>query len=524
MSLILLRFGAACAASLVLALLLFVLLRRAAARWPALAAHRSVWLMAQAAVALALLLACMPLPRSSVAPVLDLPLSHAEAGPALAVLAPLPAAAPAATASDASASDAAATTAPAVRPDPAALALRWLPSTWLGVYLAGLGWRSARRLRAWRHWRALLRHARPVGIDELRAWPALSPRQLDAIGAGRLTVRSTALPLPPLLFGLFRPCLLLPTHLSTLDPGQQRLVVEHELTHWRRADPLWLALSGLAGLLFWFNRPFQQLGHGLRDAVELGCDDAVLAGRDARERHSYAAALVAQLRLQARGDGRACPAPAFGDSGVLERVQRMRQARPPRLSVARRLLAGALVLALALGGAALQPAFSPAVAAPPNAAHAPAVVQPWRYPLEQVRVTTLYGVRNRLVPTGNHGVDFAARRGTPVLAVADGEVLEAAFDPRWGHYVRVGHGGGARSLVIHLDAIAVRQGQRVAAGARLGSAGDSGRASGPHLHLEYWRDGRRLDPALMLADLDDHATPRALARRRAQGHPIPTDL
>ena len=54
--------------------------------------------------------------------------------------------------------------------------------------------------------------------------------------------------------------------------------------------------------------------------------------------------------------------------------------------------------------------------------------------------------------------------------------------------------------------------------------GASGLATGPHLHLEYWQDGRRLDPRLVLSDLLGHATPKALAQRSAQGNPLPTDL
>jgi murein DD-endopeptidase MepM/ murein hydrolase activator NlpD len=88
--------------------------------------------------------------------------------------------------------------------------------------------------------------------------------------------------------------------------------------------------------------------------------------------------------------------------------------------------------------------------------------------------------------------------------------------------VRIDHGAGRQSLVMHLDRIDVAAGQQVAAGQVVGAAGATGKATGPHLHLEYWQDGRRLDPALMLAGLDAHATPRALARRAAQGYPQPT--
>jgi len=510
LSIMLLRFGAACAGSIACALVLDWLLRRAALRWPALAAHRSVWLLAQATVALVFVLACAPLPRAAVAPTLALPPA------ALQPISAMPDdAAPAASPADTGA-------APVTAIDPATQALRWLPAAWLAVYLAGFAWHAARRLQARRHWRRLLRHhAQPIDAAALLASPAFTPRQRRIVARSRLVVCGTELAVSPMLLGLARPRLLLPAHLSALDVAQQRLIVEHELTHWRRLDPLWLSVSGICTLLFWFNRPLRALDTSLRAAVELGCDDAVLAGRAAGERQGYAAALVAQLRLQLQGQ--ACAAPAFGSLGVEDRILRMRAARPPRLSARGRLLVGAGALGFAALGAALQPAFSVA-AVPPALAAIATAPEPWRYPLDQVRATMLYGVRSPSVPAGNHGVDFAAKRGTPVRAVAAGTVVEAAIHPAWGNYVRIDHGGGVSSLLIHLERASVAYGQRVAGGDVIGLSGASGRAAtGPHLHLEYWRDGRRLDPQAMLADLSDRATPHALARRRAQGNPIPLD-
>jgi beta-lactamase regulating signal transducer with metallopeptidase domain len=589
-SLALLRFGAACAGSIVCAFVLAVLLRRAATRWPALAAHRSVWLLAQGAIVIVFALALAPLPRSALAPTVALPMALPQPLPmsmplSLSLPQPLPmsmplslslpqpqplppssgaptlalntmafnstkvahAASVAVLASNAGPATQAVVVPPASTSDALRLVQRplaWLPAIWLGVYLAGVVGHALIRLRAQRRWqRLLLRHARIVPDAELRAWPAITRQQRERIAQCRLTVRATDLSISPMLLGVWRPCLLLPAHLSTLDVDQQHLIVEHELTHHRRADPLWLMLSGALRLAFWFNRPFRHLNNGLHEAVELGCDDAVLAGRAADERQGYAAALVAQLRLHLRWQTHAGVSAAFGSVGVVARVKRMRAPCPPRLSARSRALIGAAALGFATLGGALQPAFSSNTVMPKpqaplmeaqlmearpaplmNAEQTLHATDAWRYPLEQVRVTTLYGVRCSLAPKGNHGVDFVAPRGTPVHAVAAGTVTEAAFNPSWGHYVRVDHGGSISSLLIHLDSVAVTIGQHVGAGDLLGASGASGRVTGAHLHLEYWRDGRRLDPQMMLADLSDHATAHALAHRRAQGNRPPADL
>lgn len=519
LSLAVLRFGLACAGSLLLAFALVLLLRRAGRRWPALFAHRSVWLAAQAAVVIMVALSFAPVLRSAVAPTLTLPaIERATAsGGAKA------------------AGQALAASVSEVVPDAEAApwwnrqalseaALYWLPAAWLVIYFAGLAWTVVRRVRSHRQWQRILASQTRVMDDrELRALPAMTSSQYARIAAARLTVRTTGLPVSPMINGVHRPCLLLPAHVLGMEIGQQRLIIEHELTHWRRADPLWLAVSGLLAMLFWFNRPFQRLNDSMREAVELGCDDAVLAGRGGQERHNYAAALVAQLRFQLTWQQRG-NAPAFGYLGVPQRVERMREAYPARLSRWSRVLVGAAGLGMAACAASLTPAIS--AASLPDPAAQSAAIQPdgplhqapaaWRYPLDQVRVTSLYGVRSPIVPNGHNGVDFAARRGTPVHAVAAGTIVESSFNPRWGNYVRVDHGGGRSSLLIHLERSTAVIGQRVAAGDSLGTAGDSGKTTGPHLHLEYWEDGRRLDPELMLADLSRHATAKALARRQSQ--------
>lgn len=505
---LLVRFAVACGGSLALAFALEVLLRQAARCWPALLAHRSVWLGAQSAVVLVFALAVAPIPRSVIASALTLPAPAIERVSIATqdVLPPLT------------------QTTPSVPPSPAQAPFdmdwRYLPAAWLAVYLVGLTWHAAACLRTLRRWTVVMRQARIVGAAELRSWPGMTPAQRALISA-RLTVRTIDLPISPMLHGIRRRCLLLPAHMSALDVRQQQMIVEHELTHWRRADPLWLAVSGGLALLFWFNRPYQRLDGALREAVELGCDDAVLSGASSSERQGYAGALVAQLRWQAGWQ----PGAAFGMLGVVGRVQRMRAARPPRLSGKGRMLIGAGVAAVALLGAALQPAFSSDVsilALAPSAAP-PASPETWRYPLDRPRITSLFGLVGPSHPKGHHGIDLAAPRGTPVLAVAAGTVLEARFDASWGHYVRIDHGSDTSSLLIHLERVDVVSGQRVKAGDLLGTSGASGKATGPHLHLEYWKGQERLDPVRVLPDLLQHATKKAIARRQAQGNPVPTD-
>ncbi|MEO0601851.1 MAG: M23 family metallopeptidase [Myxococcota bacterium] len=92
------------------------------------------------------------------------------------------------------------------------------------------------------------------------------------------------------------------------------------------------------------------------------------------------------------------------------------------------------------------------------------------------------------------GVDIAAPRGTPIRAARAGRVVRAESVGGYGKLVVVDHGGGLETRYAHCEAIDVTVGTHVAAGEVLGRVGDTGRATGPHLHFEVRRDGRAIDP------------------------------
>ena len=107
------------------------------------------------------------------------------------------------------------------------------------------------------------------------------------------------------------------------------------------------------------------------------------------------------------------------------------------------------------------------------------------------------------------GTDFAAPLGTPIRAVADGEVIEAGPASGFGLWVQVRHDRDQTvSVYGHMNTITTRVGAHVRAGERIATVGARGQATGPHLHLEIWPNGdrgRRVDPARWLAA--HHATP-----------------
>ena len=95
----------------------------------------------------------------------------------------------------------------------------------------------------------------------------------------------------------------------------------------------------------------------------------------------------------------------------------------------------------------------------------------------------------------HNGVDLAVNMGTQVLAFAAGTVDYIGDSPDdYGLYLQIDHGNGVKSFYAHCSQLLVRQGQTVAAGEAVALSGDSGKTTGPHLHLELKVDGVRINP------------------------------
>jgi murein DD-endopeptidase MepM/ murein hydrolase activator NlpD len=122
-------------------------------------------------------------------------------------------------------------------------------------------------------------------------------------------------------------------------------------------------------------------------------------------------------------------------------------------------------------------------------------------PLQNGRISDKFGFRmDPLVGRVmfHEGIDFSAPRGTTVLCSADGVVKEVVTRYRagtdYGRYVLVDHGYGRQTRYAHLEEINVRVGQKVTRRTVIGSVGDSGRSTGPHLHYEVLENGKTVDP------------------------------
>ena len=100
--------------------------------------------------------------------------------------------------------------------------------------------------------------------------------------------------------------------------------------------------------------------------------------------------------------------------------------------------------------------------------------------------------------TFHEGTDLAAFTGAPIIAPAPGKIIHAGTKGAYGRTVEIDHGAGFKTRYGHMNSIAVKVGQEVAIGQKLGTMGSTGRSTGPHLHYEIYFRGKSYDPLKFL--------------------------
>ena len=175
--------------------------------------------------------------------------------------------------------------------------------------------------------------------------------------------------------------------------------------------------------------------------------------------------------------------------------------------------AGGPFIAASLGGAAsgdpveeAMTGVSRSVAALENLKQEAAAL-PLYWPMKQAtRISSEFGLRAdpfRRTQAMHAGVDFKAPWAEPVLATADGVILNAGWSGGYGKLVEIRHDNGVTTRYGHLSSIDVSPGQRVKRGDIVGRMGNTGRSTGAHLHYETRVNGEAIDPVRFWRTRDD---------------------
>mmetsp|Transcript_1873 Transcript_1873/g.3213 ORF Transcript_1873/g.3213 Transcript_1873/m.3213 type:complete len:139 (+) Transcript_1873:935-1351(+) len=127
-------------------------------------------------------------------------------------------------------------------------------------------------------------------------------------------------------------------------------------------------------------------------------------------------------------------------------------------------------------------------------------VQDFSCPLEpkQYWVSSEFGPR---WGRNHEGVDMAANQGTPIFAAQDGVIEYADWQGGYGKLLTLSHGGGYQTRYGHCHELVGKRGQKVKAGDMIGTVGNTGQSTGPHLHFEVRKNGKALNPRQLICDI-----------------------
>ena len=113
-----------------------------------------------------------------------------------------------------------------------------------------------------------------------------------------------------------------------------------------------------------------------------------------------------------------------------------------------------------------------------------------------------YGWRDSPFSTGKRtfhgGLDMATSQGTPVYPALDGKVTAVGFNSTYGNYVIISHHSGYKTLYAHMSTVNCKKGNFVYTNTMIGRVGSTGMSTGPHLHFTVYKNGKTVNPNLLL--------------------------
>ncbi|WP_444931731.1 M23/M56 family metallopeptidase [Microbulbifer sp. SSSA002] len=328
--------------------------------------------------------------------------------------------------------------------------------------------------------------------------------QSDYLVKSKTQVFITQSAVTPFVMQLFSRKLVLPSYVLSMDATERHLIVEHEIMHLKRLDPLLIFLVHIFTCILWFNPFLGWMKSRFSWAIELGCDRDVLKSCQRNLHRVYAQTMIDSLRrnsLQRTSDWAVAFSFFAGSNQVpffrrrlinIMEISRIESFSSNLEVYMRAMLFCGFSTILILAGLLLKPGLTMASAEVANLT----------IPVESARISSPFGDLSKIRKKPHEGTDFAAPIGTPVVSAASGVVIVSTDEYKhknYGKIIIVDHGDDTKTLYSHLNEREVEVGQSVRAGQPIGTVGVSGRVTGPHLHFELIKDGKRINPATLLA-------------------------
>jgi len=278
---------------------------------------------------------------------------------------------------------------------------------------------------------------------------------------------------------------------DNLSQDQINLIIEHELNHIKNKDQLVVLISHIITCVLWFNPFVKSFQKSLGWAIEAHCDSEVLRQKP-HLRKIYAQTMLKILRQSATTTSNHMVA-AFSmktHRSLTMRINNIMKPLHPEVKLNRKkknLWATAFTFGLAMF-----------ITQPQSFATSDDNKITMVNPVKQAKVTSKYGANNKFHQF-HKGIDLGAKIDTPIVAASNG-VVRVSTDllenkKNYGTLIIIDHDDGYHSVYAHLNSRSVSAGEKVFAGQLIGHVGETGKATGPHLHLELLKDNEHVDPS-----------------------------
>ena len=310
----------------------------------------------------------------------------------------------------------------------------------------------------------------------------------------KIDVLLSPLAISPFVYQWRKQYLVLPESIikdSQLSHQEINLIIEHELIHLRNRDQLMVMFSHFIACALWFNPFVKVFQKNMNWAIEAHCDSEVLIQKP-HLRKIYAQTMLKILRQSATTTSNHMVA-AFSMKTHRSLTMRINNIMKPIHTEVKLKPKKKKLWATALSVGIVMFITQPQSFASPDSEQINMV-----NPVKQAKVTSKYGANNKFHQF-HKGIDLGASIDTPIVAASSG-VVRVSTDllekrKNYGTLIIIDHDDGFHSVYAHLNSRNVSTGDKVEAGQLIGHVGETGKASGPHLHLELLKDNKHVNPS-----------------------------
>ncbi|OJJ17715.1 hypothetical protein BKI52_28035 [marine bacterium AO1-C] len=277
------------------------------------------------------------------------------------------------------------------------------------------------------------------------------------------------------------------------------LIIAHEKAHIQLKHSIDVFFSELYILLFWFNPLVYTYRKSLKSIHEYQADAWVLQGNV--KTSSYLQALLHNIQVQSSSN----LYHYFNQSLLKKRIDMI--TKKPTRTLYKLTYLVFLASVVLISAAFTKPRLVSNLITPTplptfsQGVQISATDPPSLFPIKnsgKQDITSYFGKARRHPIThkihAHHGIDIRAKKGTPIIATADGIVVKASDRKDWGNLIIINHAGNYQTRYAHLQGFNVKVKQSVKKGQIIGYVGNTGLSSGPHLHYELRKNDRPINP------------------------------